>query len=88
MTYPKQARKLGVQGKVYVQFIVNEDGSVSNAQAVKGIGAGCDAEAERVVGSSTWPIPGKVNGKVVKTRMMVPIMFQLTDDEIADAEED
>lgn len=84
MSYPKQARRLGVQGKVYVQFIINEDGTVSNTQAVKGIGAGCDAEAVRVVAASTWPIPGKVNGQAVKTRMMVPIMFQLSDEEAAE----
>lgn len=77
MEYPKQARKMGIEGKVYVQFILNPDGSVSNAQAVKGIGAGCDAEAVRAVSASTWSLPGKINGKAVKTRLMVPIMFKL-----------
>ena len=73
--YPIQARKLGIEGKVYVQFIVNEDGSVSNAEAVMGIGAGCDAEAVRAIMEVGDFIPGKVNGKNVKTRMMMPIIF-------------
>ncbi len=77
MQYPKQARRLGIEGKVYVQFIVNPDGSVSDAKAVKGIGAGCDAEAVRVITASTWPVPGKVDGKAVKTRLMIPILFRL-----------
>ena len=80
MQYPKQARKLGIEGKVYVQFILNPDGSVSDVQALKGIGAGCDAEAVRAVAGSTWPIPGKVNGKAVKTKMVIPIMFKLDPD--------
>ena len=75
LEYPEQARRLGVEGKVYVQFIINTDGTVSNVKAVKGIGAGCDAEAERVIsGSDQWK-PGKVGGKVVRTRMMVPILY-------------
>lgn len=77
MEYPKQARRLGVEGKVYVQFIINPDGSISDTKAVKGIGAGCDAEAVRTVASGTWPVPGVVDGKPVKTRLMIPIMFKL-----------
>ena len=75
--YPLQARKEGVEGKVYVQFIVNQDGSVSDARAVLGIGAGCNAEAIRAVTSVGKFIPGQVNGKNVKTRMVVPIIFSL-----------
>lgn len=77
MLYPEQARKLGVEGKVMVQFIVNPNGSITNVQAVKGIGAGCDAEAVRVVSEGTWVKPGIVDGKPVKTRLMIPIAFKL-----------
>ncbi|MEQ9305660.1 MAG: M56 family metallopeptidase, partial [Marinoscillum sp.] len=47
--YPSQARQQGVEGRVYVQFVVEKDGSISGVQSIKGIGAGCDAEAVRVV---------------------------------------
>jgi len=81
MQYPTEARKMGIQGKVYVQMIINEDGSVSDVQAVRGIGAGCDAEALRVIKNSPKWNPGKVDGKPVKVKMMIPILFQLNDSE-------
>lgn len=84
MKYPEQARKMGIQGKVYVRFVINEDGSISNVEAVKGIGAGCDAAAMKIVASSNKWKPGKVDGKKVRTRLMVPIIFKL-DDEPADS---
>ncbi len=77
MKYPKQARRMGIEGKVYVQFIVDKDGSVTNVRAVKGIGAGCDEEAERVLKSSPKFKPGKQRGRPVKVRMMMPIIFKL-----------
>ena len=77
MNYPKQARRMGIEGKVYVQFIVDKDGSVTNVRAVKGIGAGCDEEAERVLKSSPKFKPGKQRGRPVKVRMMMPIIFKL-----------
>jgi len=77
MNYPKQARRMGIEGKVYVQFIVDKDGQVTNVRAVKGIGAGCDEEAERVLRSSPKFKPGKQRGRPVKVRMMMPIIFKL-----------
>ncbi|MEM9325509.1 MAG: M56 family metallopeptidase [Bacteroidota bacterium] len=79
MSYPKQARQMGIQGKVYVQFVVNKDGTVSDVEVKKGIGAGCDKEAARVVAESTGWIPGKVDGEPVSVRMIVPILFKLED---------
>jgi len=75
--YPEQARKMGVEGRVFVEFIVNTDGSISDTKILKGIGAGCDKEAENVVASSDPWIPAKEKGKVVKQRMVIPIIFQL-----------
>ncbi|MEQ9049758.1 MAG: energy transducer TonB, partial [Marinoscillum sp.] len=49
MDYPSQARRMGIEGRVYVQFVVDKDGTVTEVKAVKGIGAGCDEEAERVL---------------------------------------
>ncbi|MEQ8475157.1 TonB family protein [Fulvivirga sp.] len=80
LKYPQQARKLGVQGKVYVQFIVNEIGEITEVTAVKGIGAGCDqAAVDAVSASFNWSAP-KQNGKAVKQRIILPITFSLGDE--------
>jgi protein TonB len=77
MKYPPQARRMGIDGKVFVEFVINKDGSISDVKAVKGIGAGCDEEAVRVVqGAAAWT-PGKQRGKPVKQRMVLPITFKL-----------
>lgn len=78
MKYPAQARRMGIEGKVYVQFVVDKDGSITEVQAVKGIGAGCDEEAVRVLQSSPKWSPPKQRGKAVKQRMIVPINFKLS----------
>ena len=77
LNYPAQAREMGIEGKVFVQFVVNIDGTVSDVKAIKGIGAGCDAEAVRVVANSPNWIPGKQDGQVVNVRYVVPINFML-----------
>ncbi|MDA7854822.1 energy transducer TonB [Cyclobacteriaceae bacterium] len=77
MTYPAQARRMGIEGRVFVQFVVDKDGSVTEVKAVKGIGAGCDQEAERVLKSSPNWTPGKQRGRSVKVRMVLPIIFKL-----------
>ncbi len=77
MNYPAQARRMGIEGKVYVQFVVDKDGSLTEVQAVKGIGAGCDEEAVRVIqGMPKWS-PPKQRGKPVKQRIILPITFKL-----------
>lgn len=77
MKYPAQARRMGIEGRVFVQFVVDKDGSVTEVTAVKGIGAGCDEEAERVLRSSPKFKPGKQRGRAVKVRMVLPIIFKL-----------
>ena len=77
LKYPAQARRMGIEGKVYVQFVVDKDGSLTEVQAVKGIGAGCDEEAVRVLkGAPKWS-PPKQRGKPVKQRIILPITFKL-----------
>ena len=77
INYPSQARRMGIEGRVFVQFVVNQDGSISDVQAIKGIGAGCDEEAERVIkGMPKWK-PGKQRGRAVKVRMVLPVFFKL-----------
>jgi len=77
MNYPSQARKMGVEGRVFIQFVVDENGNLSEVKAIKGIGAGCDEEAERVLRESPRFIPGKQRGRPVKVRMVMPIVFKL-----------
>ncbi|MYE03956.1 MAG: TonB family protein [Bacteroidetes bacterium SB0662_bin_6] len=76
--YPEIARRAGVEGRVTVQFVVNEQGNVQDV-VVKpgyGIGAGCDEEAIRVVSQAKFT-PGKQRGRAVPVRMSLPINFKL-----------
>jgi protein TonB len=75
--YPAQARRLNVEGRVYVEFIVGKDGKISDAIAVKGIGAGCDEEAVRIIIAAPSWNPAKQRGKPVRQRMVLPITFKL-----------
>ena len=74
--YPELARKASVEGRVIVQFIVDESGIVTEPTVLRSIGAGCDEEALRVVREAKFK-PGKQRGKPVKVRMTLPIIFRL-----------
>ena len=75
--YPQSARDNGIQGRVFVGFIIEANGSISNVEVVKGIGGGCDEEAVRVVKSMSKWHPGKKQGRSVRVKYMVPISFRL-----------
>ncbi len=77
LKYPKQARRKGVQGRVFLSFVVDKDGSVTNARVVRGIGYGCDAEALRIIRESINWNPGTQRGQAVKSRMAIQIIFRL-----------
>ena len=77
MKYPNQARRMGIDGRVFVQFVIDKDGTITDVRAIKGIGAGCDEEAVRVVKNSVKWSPGKQRGRPVKQRMILPITFKL-----------
>ena len=77
MKYPPQATRMGVEGKVYVEFVINRDGSIVDVRVVRGIGAGCDEEAVRVVEASPAWNPGKQRGKPVRQKYTLPIQFKL-----------
>jgi TonB family protein len=79
MTYPLQARQRGIEGRVYVQFVVEKDGSLSDVKVIKGIGAGCDSEAVRVVQNASSFKPGTQRGRPVRVRMSMPIIFKLNE---------
>ncbi len=75
--YPVIAQENGIQGKVYVTFVVGKDGSVYNAQIARGVDASLDKEALRVVNSLPKWKPGKQRGKPVNVSYTVPINFVL-----------
>lgn len=77
INYPEQARKKGIQGKVYVQFVVDKDGSLTEVEVVKGIGSGCDEEAVSIVQAAPKWNPANQKGIAVKQRIMLPITFNL-----------
>jgi protein TonB len=77
LKYPPKASRMGIEGRVFVEFIVEKDGSLTDIKVVKGIGGGCDEEAIRVLsGAPNW-LPGKQRGNPVRVRMVMPIMFKL-----------
>jgi periplasmic protein TonB len=75
--YPDIAKQIGVQGKVFFTFIVEKDGSISNIKLLRGIGAGCDEEAERVLALMPKWKPGRQNGREVRVQFNMPIAFVL-----------
>jgi TonB family protein len=75
--YPEVAKKNGVQGKVYVTFVIKADGSVADVKILRGVGAGCDEEAFRVVKMMPKWNPGLQKGKPVNVAYNLPIMFKL-----------
>lgn len=77
MRYPSQARRKGIQGKVFVEFIVDKDGSLTDVRTIKGIGGGCDEEAVSSVRSAPKWKPGIERGQKVKARYVVPVTFKL-----------
>lgn len=78
LKYPAQARRMDIEGKVFVEFVVEKDGSITDVKAIKGIGAGCDEEAIRVVSNSPKWKAAKQRGKAVRQRMVLPITFKMT----------
>lgn len=78
LKYPKEAKKAGVKGKVFVSFIVNKNGTISDVAVKKGLGHGCDEAAIQAVNNLglTW-IPAQQDGKAVRQRLALPIAFDL-----------
>lgn len=75
--YPAAAQRANISGKVFVSFTVNTDGSITDAQVLKGLGFGTDEEAIRVVKSMPKWKPGKQSGRAVRVKYNLPISFQL-----------
>ena len=77
IVYPEIAKRAGVEGKVILSFVIDKSGDIKDIQVAKGIGAGCDEEAVRVLNSMPRWKPGKQNGKPVLTRIIIPVVFKL-----------
>ena len=77
--YPQEAKEKGIQGRVFIGFIIEKDGSVSNVRNLRGIDSELDAEAKRVVESMPKWKPGKHNGEFVRVSYQIPILFKLED---------
>jgi len=75
--FPYLAKDAGIQGIVYVTFVIMEDGSIANARVLRGIGAGCDEEALRVIKKMPNWKPGKQRGRPVRVQFNMPINFKL-----------
>ena len=75
--YPKKAKKKGITGTVYVMFVVEKDGSITNVEVIKGVSDELNAEAKRVVESMPKWIPGTMRGKTVRARFTLPLKCKL-----------
>ena len=76
LKYPTQAKRMGTEGKVFVEFTVNKNGEPSDLKIIRGIGSGCDEEALRVLSLTKWE-PGKQRGKPVRVKMGMQLNFKL-----------
>lgn len=78
LNYPYIAQENNVQGKVYLSFVVEKDGSITDVSVTRGIGAGCDEEAVRVIKKSPKWKPGMQNNQTVRVRYTIPINYTIT----------
>ncbi|AFM03093.1 TonB family protein [Bernardetia litoralis DSM 6794] len=77
LKYPKSAKRSGAQGRVIIAFNIEKDGNFSDFEIIQSVSPDCDAEAIRVLKQTAPWIPAQQNGKAVKTRISMPIVFKL-----------
>lgn len=80
LKYPELAKEKGIEGRVFVQFVIEKDGSISNVKILRGIGGGCDEAAMEMVKNMPKWKPGKQGGKPVRFQFVLPIKFELPKD--------
>ena len=77
LVYPEKAKEKGIEGRVFVQFVIEKDGSISNILVKRAIGGGCEeAAVEMIKNMPKWK-PGKQRGKPVRFQFTLPIKFEL-----------
>ncbi|MBR9999985.1 MAG: energy transducer TonB, partial [Cyclobacteriaceae bacterium] len=79
LKYPEESRVQGIEGKVFVEFVVTKTGDVDQVKVIRGLNIACDEEAKRVVNQSPDWTPGYKDGQPVDVRMVLPITFQLNE---------
>ena len=77
LKYPQMARESGIQGRVFVTFVVEKNGMITDVKILRGIGGGCDEEAVRVIQNMPKWKAGKQRGKPVRVQFNMPILFKL-----------
>ncbi len=77
LIYPEVSKDMGDQGKVYVSFVVEVDGSISKVMIERGVSAELDREAKRIIRNMPKWIPGEAKGKPLRSRYRLPIWFRL-----------
>ncbi len=80
LSYPETARRAGIEGRVIVQFTVDEEGNIHDPEVLRGIGGGCDEAAIAAIKAVEWRV-GTQRGEAVSTRFSLPITFRLDTDE-------
>ena len=80
LKYPQLALENGIEGRVYINFTVEKDGTISDVRVLRDIGGGCGQEAKRVVEMMPKWNPGKQSGKLVRTSFNLPVNFVLPED--------
>jgi protein TonB len=80
LKYPELAKEKGIEGRVFISFIIEKDGSISNVKILRGIGGGCEeAAVEMIKNMPKWK-PAKQRGKPVRCQFNLPIKFELPKD--------
>ncbi|MBI1769326.1 MAG: energy transducer TonB [Bacteroidetes bacterium] len=79
LKYPPSARRMGLEGKVSVKFVIEPDGTISNVDLLKGFDGACDKEAMRVVSAMPKWKPGKQGGRAVRQAYVLPVGFKLSE---------
>ena len=80
LIYPEKAKAEGIEGRVFITFTIEKDGSVSNVKILRGIGGGCDEAAKEVIEKMPKWKPGTQRGKPVRVQFNLPIKFELEKD--------
>jgi periplasmic protein TonB len=85
VVYPEIARRAGIEGKVYVQALIDENGDVVKTKILKGIGSGCDESAMKAVKETKFT-PAKQEDRLVKVQVVVPVLFKLNKSKIKNSQ--
>jgi protein TonB len=80
LIYPEKAKAEGIEGRVFITFTIEKDGSVSNVKILRGIGGGCDEAVKEVIEKMPKWKPGTQRGKPVRVQFNLPIKFELEKD--------